>query len=158
MTSKVTYKIGNSSYEYVFEEFCGNLRQGWEPEQYPLKNPFTKRRGLKKFGVYYNATVPYSSIPYLELNLNIRKFLGKDVTDIYFYPDKNSPERYEVDVSSNISFEDDAPALEYTDVEINFLGKVCFPTPLNHALGYAGDRSHTILQLANYTIAELSGE
>ncbi len=147
----------SSIVEYIFDNYSAQFNQGWEPEEYPFKNPFTKDRSWKKFGVYYKSTIGYESIPYLELNLNIRRFLGKNITDLYFYPNIDGPERYAVDVDSNIEENDDDTAMEYTDVEINFRGLVCVPTPLNQPIGYAGDRSHTIAQLASNTIAELSG-
>lgn len=158
MIPKLEYVINGVTKTHTFDPGKhSTFTQEWEAEELEYKNPFTRERRWKRWGYYYKATITYEGIEYLYLDLDIRDFFSKNVTSRKFYPDKDSKESYDVDVNDGLSMNDEHVAMAYSDVSIVLRGKNCYETPLNYPVGHWGDRSHSFLDLAAYTFAELSG-
>lgn len=169
MIPKLVYTLNGIEKTHTFSlDQHTSFHQEWEAEEVEYKNPFTREKHWKRWGYYYKATIHYDGIEYLVVDLNLRDFFNKNITSRKFYPNIDNPnEFYDVDVNDGISADDLSAGLAYTDVDILFRGTVSYPTPLNHAVGYAGDRRHTLRSsgppdndqwgLGNKTILELSG-
>jgi hypothetical protein len=169
MIPKLVYVLNGIEKTHTFTlDGHSTFEQNWEAEEVEYKNPFTREKHWKRWGYYYKATIHYEALEYLTLDLDIRDFFNKNITSRKFYPSGDNPnEYYDVDVNDGISAGDAAVAMAYTDVDVVFRGTVCYPTPLNHPVGYWGDRRHSFrlsiapdndpLGLGDQTFAELSG-
>ena len=169
MIPKLVYVLNGVEKTHTFNlDEHSTFHQDWTAEEFAWTNPFTKERGWKQFGFYYEATIHYDAMEYLLLDLNIADFFNKNITSRKFYPNTDNPnEFYLVQLTDGISTDDASIAQAYTDVDVKFRGTICYPTPLNHPVGYWGDRRYSFrfsgepdndpYGIGDYTFEEISG-
>lgn len=153
--SALNLKFTNTR-EYIFDGFA-TFHQEWEADENEYKNPFTREKKYKRWGYFYKAVISYDGIEYLELNFDFRNIFNVNATERKFYPNKDAAECYDVDINNGYAIDDMHKALAYSDVEIVFRGLKCFKTPMNHPVGYWGDRTHKFSEFFGMTFHALSG-
>jgi len=115
------------------------LSQQWVRDEIIYKNPFTGDMTRKNRGYYYTATLTFDAIDYSVMD-TYRDLFNKSITDLKFYPNKDTAEYYDVDLNDEVDIDDDDVAMVYKNAAIIFRSKKRYDTPLNYPLGYWGDR------------------
>ncbi|MBP8975112.1 MAG: hypothetical protein KBG83_00190 [Bacteroidetes bacterium] len=156
MTPKVVYTLNGTTYTKIFElsDFTA-MKQEWERDELEYKHPFTGKITRKCRGYYYKATLSFEGVPY-DLMGQYRDILYSKITDLKFYPNKDSAEYYAVDVNEKFEYDDSSSWLMFQNFELIFRGKDRFEHPLNYPQIYWGARATTFDDIGNKAFNEFA--